>query len=58
MMGNLGNKVTPEQKAQVMEIFNSANEIANKAKTAEGADASAEDLIDQIQYSIENAQKL
>lgn len=57
IMGQLTN-ATPEQKAEILKYFNSALQIANKAKTLEGADASVDNIIDDINYNIENANKL
>ncbi|MCM1004806.1 MAG: tetratricopeptide repeat protein [Prevotella sp.] len=52
-------KVTPEAKQQILDIFNSAKKIAEKAKTAPGANAQKVDyIIDDIDYNIENANKL
>lgn len=59
VMGNLGNNVAPDQKAEVLDILNAAMSIANKAKTAEDADLNQiNDVIEQIQYSINNANLL
>lgn len=57
MMGQLQN-ATPEQKAQILDFFNSALQIANKAKTLEGANDSIDYVIDDINYNLDNANKL
>lgn len=59
VMGNLGTTVTPEQRAEVVAIFNSAKAAANKALTVENADKEAiQNVLEDIDYSLENAQKL
>lgn len=57
MMGQINN-ATPEQKAQILDFFNSALQIADKAKTLEDADGSINNIIDDINYNLENANKL
>lgn len=57
MMGQINN-ATPEQKTQILDFFNSALQIANKAKAMEGADAKIDSIIEDINYNIENANKL
>lgn len=58
IMGNITDP-TPEAKAQILDIFNSALKIAEKAATVEGADASKVNYeIEDIKYNIENANKL
>jgi len=58
IMGNINNP-TPEAKAQILDIFNSALKIAEKAANAPGADAAKVSYeIDDIKYNIENANKL
>ena len=56
-MGNIANP-TPEDKAQILHIFDSALKIANKAKTAPDADSRVSNEIEDIEYNIENANKL
>lgn len=67
VMGNLGtNAVAPDQKQEVLDIFNSALKVAQKAAKvvetnpeATSADkANAANLIEDINYSLENANKL
>lgn len=57
MLGQVTN-ATPEQKAEILGYFNSALQIANKAKGLENADGSIDAIIDDIQYNIGNAEKL
>ena len=57
IMGNIANP-TPEDKAQILHIFDSALKIANKAKTAPDADSRVSNEIEDIEYNIENANKL
>lgn len=57
IMGQL-NGATPEQKAEVLNYFNTALKIAEKAKGLEGANGSIDNIIDDINYNIENANKL
>lgn len=67
VMGNLGtNGIAPDQKQEVLDIFNSALKVAQKAVqvTEANPDATAADkanaanLIEDINYSLENANKL
>lgn len=58
IMGGITNP-TPEAKAQILDIFNSALSIAEKAATVPGADSAKVNYeIDDIKYNIENANKL
>lgn len=59
MMGNLGTKVTPEQKTEVLAIFNNAKAIADKAGKVQDTDEEAvKNIVEDINYSLENANKL
>lgn len=49
---------TAEQKAEILEIFATALDIANKSKSLEGADASVDSIIEDIEYNVNNANKL
>lgn len=57
IMGNI-EKPTPADKAQILDIFNSALQIATKAKACADADGRAANEIEDIEYNIDNAQKL
>lgn len=57
LMGQLNN-ATPEQKMNLINNFTSALEIANKAKGMENADSSINDIIEDIEYNLNNANKL
>ena len=49
---------TSAQKEEILGIFDSALKIANQAKALEGADGSVDEIIDDINYNIDNANKL
>lgn len=52
-------KVTPEVKGQILEIFNSAKSIAEKAKTVPEANVDKVNyIIEDIEYNLNNANKL
>lgn len=57
VMGRISNP-TPEDKSQVLDIFNSALKIAQKAQSAPDTDSRITGVIDDINYGIENANKL
>lgn len=57
MLGQINN-ATPEQKAEIIEYFNDALKIAQKAQTLDDADGSVNGIIEDIQYNLENANKL
>lgn len=57
IMGNL-NAPTPEAKSQLLDIFNAALHIAEKAAQNPEAASQAQYDIDDIKYNIENAEKL
>lgn len=58
ILGQVTN-VTPEDKQLIIDIFNNALNIANKAKTAPQSNPSkVEYLIEDINYNLENANKL
>lgn len=57
IMGRITNP-TPEDKAQILDIFNSALKIAKKAQSTAEADQRIANEIDDIEYNIENANKL
>lgn len=57
-INNQGTNATPEQKAEIINNFNTALKIAQKAQTLENADGSVADIIDDINYNLENANKL
>lgn len=58
IMGGIANP-TPEDKATILNVFNSALEIANKAKLSPDANVNkVNDEIEDIEYNITNANKL
>lgn len=57
IMGNISTP-TPEVKTQILDIFDAALKIAQKAKTAPDADGRAASQIEDIEYNIDNAKKL
>lgn len=58
IMGKINNP-TPEAKQQILDIFNTALNIARKASTAPNADAQkVQNEIEDIEYGISNANKL
>lgn len=57
IMGNISNP-TPEDKAQILNIFDAALKIAQKARTSADADNRVSHEIEDIEYNIENANKL
>lgn len=58
VMGQLPVNPSAEQKAQILGIFQSAKKIAEKAMTLPDKDDSAARILDDINYNIENAEKL
>lgn len=57
IMGNITSP-SPADKQQIIDIFEAALKIAEKAKTAPEADGRAASQIDDIMYNIDNAKKL
>lgn len=61
-MDNFGRNVTPDQKADVLDILNTAYKFANRVKANPDADPKLlEDInntIERIQYNMENAKHL
>lgn len=56
-MGQINN-ATPQQKSEIIGYFNAAMEIANKAKGLKDANGSIDSIIEDIDYNLQNANKL
>lgn len=58
IIGQLPMSPTADQKTMVLGIFQEAKKLAEKAQTLPEADGSVASILDDINYNIENAEKL